>query len=700
MPARPYNPDVPIYTVAPLLRFVWPLMVGILLQWYQPMPLGWLLAASIGLVVVLVIIMWLQKASTIWFGIWFHLVFGLAGCWLVYLQNPANSPHFIKHAYKPGQQYMAVLVEPPLPKAITQKAEAEVWLMAANGDFKRTVGKAFIYLPPSDSLEGGQVSYGQAIVARKPLRPIVNSGNPGAFNFEEYTALHGIYYQVFLKPGEFTVVPGFNGSKFWQHLYGLRAWVLQVLQDYLPNKVSAGVAEALLVGYRADLDKTLVEQYANAGVVHIIAISGMHLGMIYLVLQLLMAPLLRSKAGKWPAIVFILCFLWGFALLTGAAPSITRAAVMFSAITIGKAGERNYNLYNALALAAICLLVSNPFALWNAGFQLSFAAVLSIALFYKPIFRLWRPRHRFGSLLWNLTCVTLAAQICTLPFAIYHFHQFPVWFLVANLIAVPLSTIILYGLLILLACSPFKLLAQWLGSVLSRLIEYLNGFISWVGSQPTAIVDNIYYTIPHTLLLAGTMAAFAWWWLKQKTTGFWLGSLLLLCLVVARWVWLIPRAQQQQMTVYNVPRYGAIDFWQGNHYQFVGDSALAVEGFASNFHLKPGRIMAQAYKPLQTQSISSKNYLITWQGHRIIWLRQPFRYRYSRPVQADVAIIGGQFRGMPNKVLQFVKAPVIVLEASVPAYKMQQWQTAADSLHLRLHSVALQGAFSLNANTK
>ena len=146
-----------------------------------------------------------------------------------------------------------------------------------------------------------------------------------------------------------------------------------------------GLAEALLIGYKDDLDKTLVQSYSNTGVVHVIAISGLHLGLIYWLLLMLFKPLQKRKL-KWLRPVFILTGLWLFSLLAGAQPSVLRSAVMFTCIVLGDSFARKSSIYNTLALSALLLLCINPYWLWDVGFQLSYAAVLSIVIFMQPIY--------------------------------------------------------------------------------------------------------------------------------------------------------------------------------------------------------------------------------------------------------------------------------------------------------------------------
>jgi competence protein ComEC len=218
-----------------------------------------------------------------------------------------------------------------------------------------------------------------------------------------------------------------------------------------------------LIGYREDLDKSLVQSYANTGVVHIIAISGLHLGMLYGLLLLVLKPLKKLKMPSWCQLSIVLAGLWMFSFIAGASPSVLRSAVMFSVIAVGNAAKKKANIYNTLSASAFLLLWINPFFLWDPGFQLSYAAVLSIAIFQKPITGLIETGNKILDATWSLVSISFAAQILTTPISLLQFHQQPLLFLFANAVAVPLSGIVLYGEILLLLVSNIHILANGTG---------------------------------------------------------------------------------------------------------------------------------------------------------------------------------------------------------------------------------------------
>lgn len=226
-----------------------------------------------------------------------------------------------------------------------------------------------------------------------------------------------------------------------------------------------GIAEALLIGHTNDLDKDLVQAYSNTGVVHIIAISGMHLALIYGLLVWLFARIPLVNKSKIAQVVLILCCLWLFSLLTGAASSVLRSAVMFTFIAVGKNLSKQSSIYNSLAASAFVMLCYNPYFLWDVGFQLSYLAVIGIIIFQKSIYKWVYIKNKWVNKIWQLMAVSLPAQVLTFPVCIYYFHQFPNLFLITNIIAVPLSGVILFAEIGLVAFSWVPLLGNYLDKI-------------------------------------------------------------------------------------------------------------------------------------------------------------------------------------------------------------------------------------------
>ena len=227
--------------------------------------------------------------------------------------------------------------------------------------------------------------------------------------------------------------------------------------------------------------------------------------------------------------IFILTGLWLFSLLAGAQPSVLRSAFMFTCIVLGDSFARKSSIYNTLALSALLLLCINPYWLWDVGFQLSYAAVLSIVIFMQPIYHWFYIKNKTLDFIWKLNAVTIAAQILTVPIGIYHFHQFPLNFLLTNFLAVPLSSFILLDEILLCIISFIPSLAAIIGKFISWLIWIMNSYIERIEMLPFSLWDGLQISILQAILLLIAAASMGFWLMEKNKAG--LNMHLWLCLV-------------------------------------------------------------------------------------------------------------------------------------------------------------------------
>ncbi|MGN6619239.1 MAG: ComEC/Rec2 family competence protein [Ilyomonas sp.] len=675
-----------------------PSIAGILLQWYLPLQLHTIIVCS-GVVIIIILLYFFLPVSLRYQLRWFHglgvlILFGTIGCTITFIKDVRHTPNWIGNYYSSKATITVTLEEPLVTKPKSYKALASFETIQTGDTIIKVKGKMLIYIA-KDSIVPA-VGYGSQIVFNKPLQEITNSGNPGAFDYKRYCLFKDISHQVFLKQSDYIVLPHKNENAFQKWLYDVQQNVINTMHAYIPGKTEQGVAEALLIGYREDLDKELVQSYSNTGVVHIIAISGLHLGLIYGLLVWLFTPFKNKRWYKPVKFIVIFLFLWLFTLIAGAAASILRSAVMFSFILIGEMLSRKTKIYNTLAASAFCLLVYNPFYLWDVGFQLSYAAVISIVAFMKPVYHLIDVHNKMLDKLWQLSSVTIAAQILTLPFILYHFHQFPVLFLLTNLLVVPLSGFILYGLMLLLLVSKIPLIAFITGKVLFGLLWLMNNYVLNMEAFPFALIDNIQLNILQSVLLMILLIACAVWLMYKMQKALIITLTCFASIAVIRSVEMIQNKNEVKLIVYNVPQHSAIDIMCGNKYYFIGDTELTEDGFLQNFHLKPSRILNRTTLTKTMNNVEANENVIFSAHKKIILIDPTFRFKnVSSKMNADVIIISKNPSISIKQIVSAFNCKEIVFDSSNPFYKIERWKKDCDSLHLRFHSVAAQGAYEM-----
>lgn len=685
----------------PFLKILTPLIVGIVAQWNFQLPAitGWWIMTIA--VLFLCSIFFFPLLNRFRYsalgGITVSVIFFSVGMLLAWKNDIKNNSEWFGHYYKESQVLIATLDEPLVEKTKSFKANATVTNLLEGKKTVPIIGKIIIYFK-KDSLPHN-LRYGSQILLKKPLQEIKNSGNPGGFDYKRYSLFQGITHQVYLKPGEFEILQDQNQKWLKKLIYSSREKVLAILRKNIQGEKELGLAEALLIGYKNDLDQSLVQSYTNTGVVHIIAISGLHLGLIYWLLVQLLKPLRRNKKTKWLAPVLIITGLWAFSLLAGAQPSVLRSALMFSCIVLGESFSRKSSIYNTMAVSAFILLCYNPYWLWDVGFQLSYAAVLSIIIFMRPIYNWFYIKNKILDFIWKLNAVTMAAQVLTIPLGIYHFHQLPSSFILTNFLAVPLSSMILIGEILLCTVSFIPSIALFTGKIISRLIWLMNTYVERIEMIPFSLWDGLQISLTQAIFLIFFAAGISYWLMEKSKNGLKMGMAGLFLFFAERSFSFIKAEKQQKIIVYNVPQKRAIDFIDGRNYRFVGDSDLLLDGFTRNFHLKPSRIL---YRIKNTDSLH--NFLlaencISFQGKKILLLEKAVSYlpNTHKPV-IDLLIISGNPKLYMKKLAASLEIKQVVFGTSVPAWKTNYWKKDCDSLHIPWHDVTAKGAFVMKVN--
>ncbi|MFC4233548.1 ComEC/Rec2 family competence protein [Parasediminibacterium paludis] len=682
-----------------MLKLLLPLVFGILIQYrfhVSPSTLATVSAFAILAFAVFSVFPIYLKFAYAWIKVVaIQVLFIGLGTFITYNYDGIAQSNNVVNNYE-QQPIIATIQAPLVPKPKSYKALVSIDAVFKNGHWLPINGKALLYFKKDSS--ASHLTYGSQIVITKPLSLITNLGNPGGFNYQEYCSFQHIYYQAFVSGNQYLLLASTNSHPFTKWLFTVRDQVLATLRTYIHAADELAVAEALLIGYRDDLDRDLVQRYSNTGVVHIIAISGLHLGMIYGMLSALFGLFKQYRATKIIKPIVIILVLWLFTLIAGAAPSILRSAIMFTFIVLGDAMRKRSNIYNTLALSAFVILIVNPYSLWDVGFQLSYSAVLSIILFYKYILQWFYFKNKLLKWFWALNAVTLSAQILTLPIIIYHFHQLPTLFFITNLVAVPLSGLILYAELALLITTWFTPLAKAIGWLTEHLLAFMNDFIARVDDLPFSILNGLQIHLVQVALLYAIITA-ATIWLLQKSSKALLACLSFACFFCAWRYWdFMGKYRQHKMIVYNVPNYKAIDLIDGRYFQFVGDSVLQEDGFLSNFHLRPSRILHRIAESETLSNSSIDSNIITANGKTIVVIDKPLPQHFDLPqkINADVIVLSHNPKIYFSTLAQAFNCKQYVFDASNLAWKIKYWKKDADSLGISYHVVAEKGAFEMD----
>jgi competence protein ComEC len=609
-----------------------------------------------------------------------------SGLLLVQVNDIRNHRSWFGRHYTTGDVLELILEEPLTEKPNSLKAIASVPSIVRNQRKIFCRGKLIVNFRKDSFAK--QLKYGSRLLISKPVQPIRNSGNPSAFDYRRYSLFQGITHQVYIEERDFRPA-GNKIDMLRQWIYACRSFLIAILQRHIRGEKELGLAEALLIGYKDDLDKTLLQSYSNTGVVHVIAISGLHLGLIYGILLLLTKPLNRRGFRMIRACMMI-SGLWIFSILAGAQPSVLRSAVMFSAIALAVVLERKTSIYNTMALSAFLLLCYQPFWLWDLGFQLSYTAVLSILIFFRPVYNWFYFRNKAVDAVWKLAAVTIAAQLLTTPISLFHFHQFPLLFLLTNLLAVPLSSVILIGILLLCSVFFMPFAAKCLGVILEGMIRFMNQFIENLDQSGLAIWDGISINLLQTGLLYVIIITVYCGLMEKQKKWIRMAACAVLSFFLIRAASFVAAARQQKLVVYNIPKKKAIDLVDGRNCMYLGDP-LPEE--VASFHIKQSRVAARMRRP-EPGSFSCFRFC----GKKILILnRLPAFTKARDPV--DILILSGKPSVQMDALQKIFSMKQVVIDSSVPYGRAKRWQQQCQALHIPCHNVAEEGAFVINFHT-
>lgn len=424
--------------------------------------------------------------------------------------------------------FICIVNEEPLLKGNNFRFEVSMKEVLRNDSVFRVNGRCLVYLK-RDTMPAPR--YGDILLFRSiPVR-VKPPANPGQFDFSRWLKNREIYHQVFIKPEQLSKLEHNQGNKLMELAINWRNDLLKSISDAGIEGRENAVLSALIIGQDDEIDQELMQSYSVTGVLHVLAVSGMHVGLIYAALKALLKFPGRKKQLKWIKAGFIILLLWFYAMITGLSPSVLRASMMLSFVIIGIGLLRSSGNLSILCASALSLfIVVSPSLIFSAGFQLSFLAVAGIMYLYKPVLNLYTPKTWLAMQVWSIIAVSLVAQLATFPLSLFYFHQFPNYFLLANLVVIPLSTIIIFGGIILLVLGFWPLVATVLGKVISFLILVLNTIITRLGDLPGAATEGIFLSFPAMFVLYGSIIALAAYFLSLRRTWFFLSIFLIITL--------------------------------------------------------------------------------------------------------------------------------------------------------------------------
>ncbi|GAB4126513.1 MAG: ComEC/Rec2 family competence protein [Raineya sp.] len=679
-------------------------MAGILsgnfVSWYnEVLPIIWL-----GLVILYwSLFFFVPRKKKVYFspiqGGLLLFIIAFLGYLVVHFRNESRLPYHILQNKQHFDYYRARVVSEVQEKLKTYQFVCAIEQIQVESKWYKSRDKVNIFLQKDSSKF--KPRFGDVFVAPNKLQLINEPLNAYQFNYRKFLAYKNIYHQQYIQYKEFGYVG--NQTAWYEQIEALaieiRQYCDKALAKYIASEQEHSIAAALVLGIKHHLDEDLKQAYTNAGVTHVLAVSGMHVGIIFALLNLLLNPLRKQRNAKVVYLLIVLSVLWLYAFITGLSGSVSRAVTMFSLITIASNIGRNTNIYNTLASSAFLLLLWNPFLLMDVGFQLSYLAVISIVYLYPKLYPLYEAPNRIVDFLWQMTCVSVAAQVFTLPITLYHFHQYPTYGILASILIVPLGQIILTLGVAVLGFSFIPFVAQYLGWALQKII--------WLSNKVVFGIENLDYATtslvldaPKAIALSGFLL-FLIWFFEYKKFVYLILAVSCYAFLSVSFIWQSHhQSKQKVLVIYGIPNAWACSLTEGFRSQIWADSSLQKQIGRLNFNTKNlldelGTKQKNYNSPPNWQDFGKWKFWV-WQGENFVFIQKRLNSKDWQAINnlenAYLIIQNNAVR----KLEKITKKPkLLIIDASNKTYIAAKLSKEAIERDFDTYNILEKGSFIL-----
>lgn len=631
---------------------------------------------SLAMVHILLTRVWIEQVYLrALFGLLIGFLFFSGGAWIYQSRTSANQLHHYSHFLSAStNQLLLQPVERWKPTAFGERYVAKV--LSINGN--RAEGKLLVQISNDENLT---VSTDSVYAFAGDVQVPSSSKNPYQFDYRRFLNRKFIYHQIAPDSNLLIAVEGAKGG-ILKKIEHIRETGRQLIEKHFPNQDVSAIIQALLLGQRQEVSDELNAQYVKAGAIHLLAVSGLHVGIVALLLYLLTYPFLYWKKGKWLRFITVFLFLWGFAAIAGFSPSVTRAVFMFSIIGLALLWGRGMHGLSATFLSAFLLLLYNPSYAFEVGFQLSYLAVIGIFVI-KPFFdRWWCPKNKLLNYVWTLLSVSLAAQLAVMPLSLYYFHQFPGLFALSGLVIIPVMGFILGGGFAVLASLYFFDGFGVLTDLYGQVIVWMNTFIGWVAERENYIFTDIPFD---GVMLAAVYGVLIVWVLYGHRRSKRLLALLLVSLMVFQALLFYRKNTDKEAPrfwVYYQYKARVLGIQQSGKLQIFTDSVISPPAWLTNFIMEE-RLQRVEHAPLQK--------FFEIDGKIFMLLDHPFTEEITTSPYG--LIISQNPQVNPRRVLNTIQPKVIIVDGSNYKSVSDDWQKEAEKQSIPFHPVYQNGFY-------
>ncbi|MCX6230491.1 MAG: ComEC/Rec2 family competence protein [Bacteroidetes bacterium] len=630
-----------------------------------------------------------------------HILLIAFGFCITTLYNEYNqSLHFSKLA-SDHNLYIVNITEPAEVKENSVKAIVQSMQSKRNNKWENCNGSIMVYFQKDSNTE--KLQYGDLLLVNADITEVNPPQNPAAFDYKNYLAHKNIFHQAYIKKGKWIKLTSGNGNPLKEFATKLRQKLLHIFEENNINGREYAVISAILLGQTDKIDPELIKDYAGSGAIHVLSVSGMHVGLIFVSLSILLSFLDKVKRGKWIKTILMLIAIWFYALLTGMSPSVLRAAAMLSFIIIGKSLRRDADTLNILLASAFFILMFNPFLIADVGFQLSYLAVGGIILLNDAITKLFTPSNYIIAKLWETTAVSIAAQIITTPISLLYFHQFPNYFLLTNIVVLVFAGVVMYAGIFVLLVSFIPYVSTISAKILVFLVFAMNKSIGFIEGLPYAVSRGININLFECILIYIIMFALMLL-IFRKAKHYVIIALSVCLLLFSSFTFKsYQHLQQKKFIVYSIPKTSVYEFINGTEQIIIADSSFIRDENLFGFHILNNHtalgINNKNMIPKNENCCNTafpffkKGNFIQFINQRIAIISQWNKIVMKQKMKLDYLILSGNAKTSIASVLQAFDPKLIIFDSSNSLWKTEKWENESKLLKQEYYNVQKKGAF-------
>ncbi|MES2428180.1 MAG: ComEC/Rec2 family competence protein [Bacteroidota bacterium] len=632
-------------------------------------------------------------------GLLMTLILFLAGWFSVIRYNELNSAD---HFSKASAQHLLVKInnEPTVKNGLT-RFTALVEQRVNSGKPVKASGSIIVTLMDTTT----KFFYGDELLIPAKYNIVDPPFNPAEFNYKKYLAHQNIYHQAFLFAKQYVVINHNSGNPIIAYSLKLRHRLIEKFKRNMHDTSAIAVASTLILGYKADLSTELLQAYSKTGTIHILSVSGGHVAIIYLLLNVVFGFLGRYKKGKLIKALVIILLIWGYTMLTGFSPPACRAAIMISLIIIGKSYSRYINTLNILAASAFFLLLYDPYFIVDVGFQLSYLAVAGLVVLQPYIYKWLKFKNKWVDKLWAACSVSIAAQMITFPLSAFYFHQFPVYFLISNLfILLPAEFILCVGS-VYLVLPQIPYVSAILGWILERSILLMNKILLVIEQAPLASIGKIWLTSFEYILIYMVIICLFYFLFDTKKWLIKLSLGLLLIVGTSISIKRIHVLNSDSIAFLNLRKHQGLVFKHGDKAIILTDIALSDKNYQYSIqpYLDSSKVADTTVysldRNINSPFLKKIGNLIQFQNKRVLLVDQSIQTKQLfRKIKVDYLYLTNNPNVAVYELNKNYDYAILLIGAGNQDKNIDEWEKQARYLHVNYQTIKRNNSFIALSN--